>query len=187
MQQRKRKRFDRYNTRPSGVTARGYACVALENPADGINVGHTLRAAMCFQARLVVISGAPPGLSVRHLATDPGRSWRHIPVLEVADTFESLPLDCTPVAVELTDDAVDLVDFVHPERACYIFGRENGSLSAETLSRCVHVVRIPTSLPLNLAAAVNVLLYDRLAKTRRHGGTTGANASRQDTAPEPAE
>lgn len=187
MQQRKPKRFDRYNTRPSGVTARGYACVALENPADGINVGHTLRAAMCFQARLVVISGAPPGLSVRRLATDPGRSWRHIPVLEVADTFESLPLDCTPVAVELTDDAVDLVDFVHPERACYIFGRENGSLSAETLSRCVHVVRIPTSLPLNLAAAVNVLLYDRLAKTRRHGGATGANASRQETAPEPAE
>ena len=40
----------------------GYAIVALENPTDGYNVGHTLRAAMCFDTRMVVIAGAEPSI-----------------------------------------------------------------------------------------------------------------------------
>jgi tRNA(Leu) C34 or U34 (ribose-2'-O)-methylase TrmL len=67
----------------------------------------------------------------------------------------------------MTDAATDLVDFIHPERACYVFGPENGSLSAETIERCERSVRIPTNLSLSLGASVNIVLYDRLAKNRR--------------------
>ena len=95
------------------------------------------------------------------------------------DIFASLPYDCTPVAIELTENAEDLVDFQHPERACYIFGPERGSLSEETMKRCDSVLKIPVSLPLNLAASVNVVLYDRMLKMRHpdlQAGVNNANA-----------
>ena len=168
------KKRPRYVQRPSGLVTRGYACVALEGPTDAVNVGHTLRAAMCFGARMVIIAGAPAGLHVSRLHTDPQRAWRHIPTLQVDDVFDALPYDCEPVGIEITEDAIDLVQFAHPERACYIFGPENGSVSADTLARCGHVVKIPTALSLNLAATVNVVLYDRLAKSPRRAPAAGA-------------
>ena len=173
--QRRRPRKQRVSDRVSARPERGYAIVALDSPNDPVNVGHTLRAAMCFDTRLVIIANADPELDLRRLPSDPGRAWRHTPVLRVASVFESLPFDCTPVAIELTDDAEDLVEFQHPERACYIFGPENGSLSEEALERCDRVVKIPVRLPLNLAATVNVVLYDRMLKVRRPGIKQGDN------------
>ena len=167
------KKRPRYVQRPSGIAARGYACVALERPTDPVNVGHTLRAAMCFGARMVIIAGAPAGLHVNRLQTDPQRAWRHIPTLQVDDVFDAFPYNCVPVGIEMTEGAVDLVRFTHPERACYIFGPENNSLSADTLARCEHIVKIPTALSLNLAATVNVVLYDRLAKSPRRAPWAG--------------
>ena len=79
-----------------------------------------------------------------------------------------MPHDCTPVAVEITDNAMDLTTFVHPERACYIFGPENGSVSPEILKNCPYTVRIPTTMSLNLGMTVNIVMYDRLAKMTRN-------------------
>ncbi len=162
-----RRRYDRYVTRTATLSERGYACVALDRPNDEVNVGHTLRAALCFQARMVILGGAPLDLNVKRLKTDPGRAYRHVPIIQVDDVFEALPEDCTPVAVELTDDAVDLPTFVHPERACYIFGPENGSVSDDVLNRCAIKVKIPTTMSLNLGMTVNIVLYDRAAKASR--------------------
>jgi tRNA(Leu) C34 or U34 (ribose-2'-O)-methylase TrmL len=169
MNQQPRKRFDRHVQRTSTLSERGYGCVALDHPTDAVNVGHTLRAALCFEARMVIIGGGPPGLDVTKISTDPGRAYRHVPVLQVADVFDAMPEDCTPVAVELTDDAIALPVFVHPERACYVFGPENGSISPEVLARCRYRVKIPTTMSLNLGMTVNIVLYDRMAKGRRSG------------------
>ena len=70
------------------------------------------------------------------------------------------------VAVEFCAWATPLPTFKHPERAFYIFGPEQGSLERETnlLSACEHTVFIPTRHCMNLAAAVQVVLYDRMAK-----------------------
>ncbi len=162
-----RRRFDRYITRTSTLSERGYGCIALEKPNDAVNVGHTLRAALCFGARMVILGDAPDDLNVKRLKTDPGRAYKHVPVIQVKDIFEALPEDCTPVAVEMTDDAVDLTTFVHPERACYIFGPENGSISEEVLKRCAIQVKIPTVMSLNLGMTVNIVMYDRVAKASR--------------------
>jgi tRNA C32,U32 (ribose-2'-O)-methylase TrmJ len=75
-----------------------------------------------------------------------------------------------PVAVELRGAAEPLPQFVHPRRALYVFGPEDGSLSKGDLAACHRFVQIPASGCLNLAAAVNVVLYDRLATQLR---TTG--------------
>ncbi|MFP6595171.1 MAG: TrmH family RNA methyltransferase [Dehalococcoidia bacterium] len=171
-------RRGRVSSRVSDRPERGYAIVAMDGPTDPVNVGHTLRAAMCFDTRLVVLANAAPSINLRRLPTDPGRTWRHTPVLSVENLFDSLPYDCTPIAIELTEDAEDLVDFQHPERACYIFGPEIGSLSEETLKKCKRVLKIPVSLPLNLAATVNVVLYDRILKMRRPELRRGGNNPR---------
>lgn len=143
---------------------RGFACIALDRPTDPVNVGHALRAAFCFDARLVIIGGDAPGIRLPKLHTDPMRSFRHIPVIRSKNLLQAVPESTTIVGVELSDDASTLMDFQHPERACYVFGPENGSISNETLSRCDHKVMIPTMASLNLGMTVNIVMYDRLAK-----------------------
>ena len=49
---------------------RGFACVALDRPADPVNVGHVLRAALCFQARMIILGQPSKDIDVRRLPTD---------------------------------------------------------------------------------------------------------------------
>ncbi|WP_338155299.1 TrmH family RNA methyltransferase [Vibrio metschnikovii] len=50
-------------------------------------------------------------------------------------------------------------------QAIYLFGPEDGSLPQEVIDKAHHVVYIPTHGCMNLAATVNVVMYDRLTKT----------------------
>ena len=145
---------------PSGATRRGYAAIGLDRPKDTANLGGVLRAAGVYGAALVIVSGDRMG----KYATDTMKAYRHIPCLEVDDLLAHVPFHCMPVAVEICDRARPLPRFTHPERAFYIFGPEDGSVRKEILERVPLVVSIPTNGCMNLAATVNVVLYDRLAK-----------------------
>ena len=68
------------------------------------------------------------------------------------------------VAIELVEGAKELPSYAHPLRAFYIFGPEDGTLGKSVLSWCRDVVMVPTAHCMNLAATVNVVLYDRMAK-----------------------
>jgi tRNA(Leu) C34 or U34 (ribose-2'-O)-methylase TrmL len=46
-----------------------------------------------------------------------------------------------------------------------IFGPEDGTISQDVIDRADAVVYVPTNGCMNLAATVNVVLYDRLAKS----------------------
>ena len=59
-----------------------------------------------------------------------------------------------------------LPDFQHPENALYIFGPEDGTITQDVINLADAVVYVPTIGCMNLAASVNVLLYDRLAKSK---------------------
>lgn len=142
---------------------RGFACVALDRPADPVNVGHVLRAALCFQARMIILSQPSENINVRRLPTDPTRAYRHVPVIEVDDLIEATPRDTALVAVEIVPDAIALPEFVHPERACYIFGPESGAVSDRILKRSDYRLRVPTAVSLNLGMTVGIVLYDRCA------------------------
>lgn len=138
----------------------GYAAVGLHNPKELANVGSVLRAAACFGVSLVAVSGT----RYKKQRTDTAQAYLDLPLLQVDDLRSVIPYDCVPVAVELRDDALSLPAYRHPDRAFYIFGPEDGDLGRSVLSWCRDVVAIPCLYPLNLAAAANVLLYDRLAK-----------------------
>lgn len=140
---------------------RGYAYIGLFRPKTPTNVGSVLRAAGCYGASLVVSSG----LRYSRAVTDTMAAHRHIPFIEgVADIFDHLPYDCVPVAVDILPGARPLHRYVHPERAFYVFGPEDGTLGRNVTDRCRDVIYVPTDGCMNLAAAVNVVLYDRMAK-----------------------
>lgn len=138
----------------------GYAAIGLQNPKDLRNVGGVLRAAYCFQAAMVAIAGT----RYRTQRTDTAKTYRHLPVLQVEDLHAVVPYDCVPVGVELRSGAYPLPAYEHPERAFYVFGPEDGDLGKTTLGWCRDLIYIPCHHALNLAAAVNVVLYDRAAK-----------------------
>lgn len=93
------------------------------------------------------------------------RAARTIPLTGVESFLDNLDSETKIVCVELAEGATPLPRFKHPENAIYIFGPEDGSISQDVADRADHVVYIPTVGCMNLAATVNVLLYDRLAKS----------------------
>lgn len=139
---------------------RGYACIALDNPKTASNVGSALRAAYVYRAAMVAIRGR----RYQKVASDTPCGYRHLPVLQVDDLKTVIPYDCVPVAVDLIDGATPLFRYVHPERAFYVFGAEDATLGQRILSWCRDIIFIPTKQCMNLAATVNVVLYDRMAK-----------------------
>lgn len=139
---------------------RGYAAIGLDRPKCNANLGGALRAAGCYGASLVMVSGDRLG----RFATDTMKAYRHMPCMEVDDLMANVPFGCVPVAVELSPRAKPLFNFVHPESAFYIFGPEDGSVRKDIIERVPVVVQIPTTGCMNLAATVNVVLYDRLLK-----------------------
>jgi tRNA(Leu) C34 or U34 (ribose-2'-O)-methylase TrmL len=141
---------------------RGYAAIGLYAPKTDANVGGAMRAAFCYGASLVVIQGA----RYKRQSADITKAWRHIPVLHVEDLVKSIPFDCQPICVELTDAATPMESFSHPERAFYIFGPEDGSIPVE-LTNKYRTIKISSDFCMNLAATVNVVLYDRRAKETR--------------------
>ena len=141
-----------------------FAAVALHRPSRPENIGGVLRAVNVYGAELVVLGGGElPSQPLGH-PTDTTHAWRRIPVVFADEVLDALPDECVAVAVERVVEAMPLPEFEHPERAMYLFGPENGSLDETMLERCTHVVSIPGHECSNLAAAVNVVLYDRIAK-----------------------
>jgi tRNA(Leu) C34 or U34 (ribose-2'-O)-methylase TrmL len=142
---------------------RGFAAIGLFNPKTPANVGSVLRAAHCYGAAFI----AKTGRRYERAPTDVTKAFRHLPLLQVDDLFDAIPRDCVPVAVDLIDGARDLTTYVHPERAYYIFGPEDGTLGKAITDRCRDKVFIPTAFCLNLATACTTVLYDRHAKQAR--------------------
>lgn len=142
---------------------RGFAAVALDNPKTPSNIGGAMRACGCYGGALFVIGGPRPA-RLGSYATDTLKAWRHIPHVLVDDVFDAIPYGAVPVAVDLIDGATPLPRYVHPESAFYIFGAEDSTLGKRIVERCRDKIVVPTNFCMNLAATVNVVLYDRAAK-----------------------
>lgn len=134
--------------------------VGLHNPKFPENVGGVMRACMAYNADLLAIQGR----RYTRTATDTCSGYRHIPTLSGVNLREVIPFDCVPVAVDIIDGAIPLPKYKHPRRAFYIFGAEDATLGKQITSWCRDTIYVPTTICMNLAAAVNVILYDRISK-----------------------
>lgn len=145
------------------------ACVSigLFNPKSPENVAGVLRAAGNYRVGQVYYTGQR---YPRALALNPDTPKMRRKVSEdvelccVDNLLDALQPEMQLVCVEFALNAQPLPDFEHPACACYVFGPEDGSLSQQLVDRADAVVYVPTVGSMNLAASVNVLLYDRLCK-----------------------
>lgn len=142
------------------------ATIALYNPKSPDNVGAIMRAAGCYQASAVRYTGERFSRAVKY-QTDTKNIVSKIPLTQVTDLLADLPAGTCLVCVEFAEGATSLPQFEHPEQALYVFGPEDGSLPQTLIDAADHVVFVPTIGCMNLAASVNVVLYDRLCKSTR--------------------
>lgn len=146
---------------------RGYFGVGAEEISKPMNLGALMRTSHAFGASFFFTVNANPKVRDAYNA-DTSRSFDHVPYYPWANVDEmKLPKGCALVGIELTDDAVELPRFQHPQAAAYVLGRERGSLSPEMLVRCQFVVKIPTKFCINVGLAGALVMYDRLLA---HGG-----------------
>ncbi len=138
--------------------------IALINPKTVTNVGAVMRAAGCYRVDAVVYTGTRYDRAAK-MQTDTKDRRQTIPLTGVDDLLAHIPANAKIVCVELAEGATALPDYQHPENAVYVFGPEDGTISQTLIDRADDVVYIPTVGCMNLAASVNVVLYDRLAKS----------------------
>jgi tRNA G18 (ribose-2'-O)-methylase SpoU len=141
---------------------RGYFGIGAEDISKPMNLGALMRTAHAFGASFFFTVNAHPKVRDAY-NSDTSRSFGHVPYYpyDAPDDLR-LPKGCVLVGVELIDDAVELPRFQHPSAAAYVLGRERGSLSPALLSRCAHVVKIPTKFCVNVGVAGAILMYDRV-------------------------
>ncbi|MGI1988225.1 RNA methyltransferase [Shewanella glacialipiscicola] len=153
--------------------------IGLVNPKTPVNVGGIMRASGCYGVNGVFYTGRRYELAARSGAAqyhvDTKDAGEHIPLMGVNSLLESIPADTKLICVDLVVGATPLPDFVHPPKAFYVFGPEDGTIGQDIIDKADAVVYVPTVGCMNLAASVNVLLYDRLAKSHREAANLSLN------------
>jgi len=144
--------------------------IVLHNPKYPHNVGAAVRACSNFGAKAVLFTGDRVSLEpdkrkgYRLPREERMKDYEHIVLLNDAYPFNRFNKKIIPVAVEKRENAEPLTYFQHPENAVYIFGPEDGSIPQVMLQHCQRFLVIVSKHCLNLAAAVNVVLADRITK-----------------------
>lgn len=155
--------------------------IGLVNPKTPVNVGGIMRASGCYGVDGVFYTGRRYELAARSGAVqyhvDTKDAGERIPLTGVTSLLASIPADTKLICVDLVVGAMPLPDFVHPAKAFYVFGPEDGTIGQEIIDKADAVVYVPTVGCMNLAASVNVLLYDRLAKSHREAASLASNIS----------
>ena len=137
--------------------------IGLINPKSPTNVGAVMRAAGCYQVDGVFYTGQRYAKAAK-FNTDTKNKVTSIPLSGVDSLIANISSETKVVCVDLVEGAIPLPEYQHPENALYIFGPEDGTIDQYIIDKADAVVYVPTVGCMNLAASVNVLLYDRLAK-----------------------
>ncbi|NOY67286.1 MAG: RNA methyltransferase [Gammaproteobacteria bacterium] len=144
--------------------------IGLINPKSPDNVSSVMRTAGNFRVDSVFYTGKryPRALMRNPDIPDMSRQvGQTIPLSEVNSFMDVVTTNMKFVYVEFAENAIALPDYKHPYNAFYIFGPEDGTISQEMIDGADAVVYVPTAGCMNLAATVNVVLYDRLSKLPR--------------------
>lgn len=142
--------------------------IGLSNPKSPENVNSVKRAAGNFRVDSIFYTGKryPRAVKLNPATTNMSRDVSlNIPVTGVTCLISEMHESMAIVCVEFAENAIPLPEYQHPDNALYVFGPEDGNLSQDIIDRADAVIYVPTNGCMNLAATVNVVLYDRLSKS----------------------
>lgn len=147
------------------MSNRGYFGIGIEMPKTESNIGTLWRSAAIMGAAFIFTIGR----RYKKQASDTMSAWKHIPLFEYQD-FDAflygLPRASKLIGVELTDDAIPIADFVHPERCTYLLGAEDNGLSSRAQRACHEVIILPGTYCMNVSVAGSIVMYDRMVKPK---------------------
>jgi tRNA G18 (ribose-2'-O)-methylase SpoU len=145
------------------LPAAGYFGIGIYQVKRSENVGMLWRSAYQLGASFLFTIGS----RYKPQSDDVYKSWRRVPLFRY-DGFDEMvnaaAYSCLLVGVEIGGET--LPTFVHPERAMYILGAEDGGLPHEIAARCHHLISIPAVrvASYNVAVAGTLVMYDRMTK-----------------------
>ena len=127
-----------------------------------------MRAAGNFRVDHVLYTGVryKKAVSLNPNAPDISRKVsKAVELSQVTNLLENIPETTKVICIEFAENALPLTGFVHPTNALYVFGPEDNTIDQAIIDKADTVVYVPTVGCLNLAATVNIVLYDRLSKS----------------------
>ena len=143
------------------MNSRGCFGIGLENPKFNENISGVLRSLNCFDGNFLNISGR----KFKETPIDTAKAWKTLPVFDkLSSPLDVIGYGMKIVTVEFCDNSICLSNFIHPENAFYVFGREDSSVSNEIMEKSDFIVKIPTKFCLNLASSATVVMADRKMK-----------------------
>jgi len=143
--------------------SRGYCGIGVLNLKTKTNYGTLFRSAYAFNTDFLFLIGR----RFKKQSSDTTRSERHLPLYEYFtfdEFYKNIPYGCRLISVEIYGKAKPIREFSHPERAVYLLGPEDGSLSEKVIEKSFEVIEIPTKYCLNVAVAGSIVLFDRTNK-----------------------
>lgn len=149
----------------TALNQRGYFGIGVEGVTKAQNLGTLVRSAHAFGAAFFFT--VAPELDIREVReSDTSKAWENLPFFEYESRHDfHLPKKCSLVAVEFTNDSIELPSFKHPKAAAYILGPEMGNVSDGMMERADHVIKIPMQFCINVGIAGSIVMYDRLIST----------------------
>lgn len=139
---------------------RGYFGIGIYQGKTVHNLGTLWRSAHIFGASFIFTIGK----RYKKQASDTLKSWKHIPLYNY-ETFEcfykKMPYDCKLIGIELTEDAINIKEFTHPERCIYLLGAEDHGLPEKVLNKCHSKIILPGKYCMNVSVAGSIVLYER--------------------------
>lgn len=137
--------------------------VGIYHPLHEENIGTLWRSAYIMGAAFIFTVGQ----KYKPQSGDVVQAWTKIPLYhysDFADLKAHLPHATRLVGIELSDDAVPLAGYSHPERCVYLLGSERDGLPPAVLQACHEKVALPGHFSLNVSVAGSIVLYDRISK-----------------------
>lgn len=138
---------------------RGYFGIGIYDPKKVSNIGTLWRTAHSFGADFIFTIGG----RYKKEASDTSDASRHVPLFEFK-SINDLPKNAEIVCIEISDNALDLKTFKHPERAIYILGAEDYGLPGSFTDKYKTVKIEGSRYCLNVSVAGSIVLYDRISK-----------------------
>jgi tRNA(Leu) C34 or U34 (ribose-2'-O)-methylase TrmL len=160
--------------------------VILISPKYAHNVAAAIRACSCFGVHSLVWTGGrvDPTQYDRLPREERMKGYRDVTWTKSERPFELFGENAEPVCVEIGGYAA-LPDFQHPRNAVYVFGPEDGGVPQVARRLCHRFIYIPSHHCLNLAGALNVVLYDRIVKLHERDWIHPAKTEQRGEIPVP--